>query len=94
MSEEQVFKNKDNTRGFLANIYTNLPDGFSGYTNGQFLGASRDCMTDNAISFWSVHYYHGVLTDSYSAVNHPLLSPWNNSMYGIRKANQFMKNAF
>ncbi len=93
MSEDQVFKNKDNTRGFLANIYTNLPDGFSGYTNGQFLGASRDCMTDNAISFWSVHYYHGVLTDSYSAVNHPLLTPWNNAMYGIRKANQFMKNA-
>ncbi len=93
MSEEQVFKNKDNTRSFLANIYTNLPDGFSGYTNGQFLGASRDCMTDNAISFWSVHYYHGVLTDSYSAVNHPLLTPWGNAMYGIRKANQFMKNA-
>ena len=93
MSEDQVFKNKDNTRGFLANIYTNLPDGFSGYTNGQFLGASRDCMTDNAISFWSVHYYHGVLTDSYSAVNHPLLTPWSNAMYGIRKANQFMKNA-
>ncbi len=93
MSEDQVFKNKDNTRGFLANIYTNLPDGFSGYTNGQFLGASRDCMTDNAISFWSVHYYHGVLTDSYSAVNHPLLTPWSDSMVGIRKANQFMKNA-
>ena len=55
MSEEQVFSNKENTRGFLANIYTNLPDGFSGYSNGQFLGASRDCMTDNAISFWSVH---------------------------------------
>ncbi len=93
MSEEQVFNNKDNTRGFLANIYTNLPDGFSGYTNGQFLGASRDCMTDNAISFWSVHYYHGVLTDSYSAVNHPLLGFWSNNMVGIRKANQFMKNA-
>ncbi|MGL5272989.1 MAG: RagB/SusD family nutrient uptake outer membrane protein, partial [Phocaeicola sp.] len=28
MSEQQVFNNQDNTRGFLANIYTNLPDGF------------------------------------------------------------------
>lgn len=93
MAEEQVFSNKENTRGFLANIYTNLPDGFSGYTNGQFLGASRDCMTDNALSFWSVHYYHGVLTDSYSAANHPLLGFWTTDVYGIRKANQFMKNA-
>lgn len=93
MAEEQVFSNKENTRGFLANIYTNLPDGFSGYTNGQFLGASRDCMTDNALSFWSVHYYHGILTDSYSATNHPLLGFWTTDVYGIRKANQFMKNA-
>ncbi len=93
MSEEQVFSNKENTRGFLANIYTNLPDGFSGYSNGQFLGASRDCMTDNAISFWSVHYYHGVLSDGYSATNHPLLGFWNTDVYGIRKTNQFMKNA-
>lgn len=93
MAEEQVFSNKENTRGFLANIYTNLPDGFSGYTNGQFLGASRDCITDNALSFWSVHYYHGVLTDSYSAANHPLLGFWTTDVYGIRKANQFMKNA-
>lgn len=93
MSEGQVFSNKENTRGFLANIYTNLPDGFGIYTNGQFLGASRDCMTDNAISFWSVHYYHGVLTDSYSATNHPLLGFWNTNVYGIRKANQFLKNA-
>ncbi len=93
MSEEQVFSNKDNTRGFLANIYTNLPDGFSGYTNAQFLGASRDCMTDNAISYWNVHYYHGVLTDSYDATNHPLLNFWNSNVSAIRKTNQFLKNA-
>lgn len=93
MSEEQVFSNKENTRGFLANIYTNLPDGFNGYTNPQFLGASRDCMTDNAISYWNVHYYHGVLTDSYSAANHPLLGFWGSNLSGIRKTNQFMKNA-
>jgi len=93
MSEEQVFSNKDNTRGFLANIYVNLPDAFAGYTNGQFLGASRDCMTDNAISYWDVHYYHAVLTDGYSASTHPLLGFWTTDVYGIRKANQFMKNA-
>jgi hypothetical protein len=68
MSEEQVFSNQDNTRGFLANIYVNLPDAFAGYTNGQFLGASRDCMTDNAISYWDVHYYHAVLTDGYTLI--------------------------
>ena len=93
MAEEQVFSNEENTRGFLANIYTDLPDGFSGYTNGQFLGASRDCMTDNAISYWNVHYYHGVLSDSYSASNHPLLGFWDTNVSGIRKTNQFLKNA-
>ncbi|WP_320168153.1 RagB/SusD family nutrient uptake outer membrane protein [Mangrovibacterium marinum] len=93
LAEEQVFSNQENTRGFLANIYTNLPDGFSGYTNGQFLGASRDCMTDNAISYWNVHYYHGVLTDSYDATNHPLLGFWSSNLSAIRKANQFLKNA-
>ncbi|WP_163717513.1 RagB/SusD family nutrient uptake outer membrane protein [Mangrovibacterium lignilyticum] len=93
LAEDQVFSNEENTRGFLANIYTNLPDGFSGYTNGQFLGASRDCMTDNAISYWNVHYYHGVLTDSYDATNHPLLGFWSDNLSAIRKANQFLKNA-
>lgn len=93
MAEEQVFLNEENTRGFLSNIYTNLPDGFSGYTDGQFLGASRDCMTDNALSYWNVHYYHGVLSDSYSASNHPLLGFWGSNLSGIRKSNQFLKNA-
>jgi hypothetical protein len=93
MSEEQVFNNKENTRGFLANIYVNLPDIFAGYSNEQFLGASRDCMTDNAVSYWDVHYYHAVLNDGYSASNHPLLGFWETDVYGIRKANQFLKNA-
>ena len=48
LSEEQVFRSYENTRGFLANIYTYLPDAFVGYTDGQFRSASRDCMTDNA----------------------------------------------
>ncbi|MDR0895789.1 MAG: RagB/SusD family nutrient uptake outer membrane protein [Prevotellaceae bacterium] len=94
MSEEQVFSNKDNTRGFLANIYTNLPDGFSGYTNGQFLGASRDCMTDNAVSYWDVHYYNSVLIDAYNATNHPFTGIfYNPNVTAIRKTNQFLKNA-
>ena len=93
MSEEQVFGNKENTRGFLANIYVSLPDGFSGFSNPQFLGASRDCMTDNAVSFWDVHYYNSVLTDGYSALDHPFMNFWNTNTYGIRKTNQFMKNA-
>lgn len=93
MSEEQVFSNKENTRGFLANIYASLPDGFSGFGNTQFLGASRDCMTDNAVSFWDVHYYNSVLTDGYSALDHPFMNFWNTNTYAIRKTNQFMKNA-
>jgi hypothetical protein len=93
MSEEQVFSSKENTRGFLANIYVNLPDIFVGYTDEQFLGASRDCMTDNAVSYWDVHYYHAVLADGYSAANHQLLGFWQTDMYGIRKVNQFLKNA-
>ncbi|MDR0938802.1 MAG: RagB/SusD family nutrient uptake outer membrane protein [Mediterranea sp.] len=94
MSEDQVFSSKENTRGFLANIYTNLPDGFSGYTNGQFLGASRDCMTDNAVSFWDVHYYNSVLIDAYNATNHPFTGIfYNNNVTAIRKTNQFLKNA-
>lgn len=94
LSNEQVFSSYDNTRSFLANIYTYLPDPFSVYTNGQFLAASRDCMTDNALSFWSVHYYHSVLTDSYAATSHPFSEQfWPNDYKGIRAANQFMKNA-
>jgi hypothetical protein len=101
MSEEQVFSGKENTRGFLANIYVNLPDIFFGFSSEQYLGASRDCMTDNAISYWNVHYYCSVLTDGYSAANHPLANGvenvldgyWKTDMYGIRKANQFLKNA-
>lgn len=92
-SEEQTFNNDNLTRGFLANIYTNLPDGFNGYTDGQFRGASADCMTDNATSWWVPHYYNNILTDAFTAVNHPLLGPWNSNLAAIRKCNQFLKNA-
>lgn len=94
MAEDQVFSSWTNTRGFLANIYASLPDSFEGYTNGQFWAASGDCITDNAISFWDVHYYNSVLTDGFSANNHPFTDKyWGRYMYGIRKTNQFLKNA-
>ncbi|MDD4417747.1 MAG: RagB/SusD family nutrient uptake outer membrane protein [Bacteroides graminisolvens] len=94
LSEEQIFSKYENTRGFLANVYTYLPDAFAGYSDGQFLAASRDCMTDNSLSFWNVHYYHSVLTDAYSATSHPFAERfWPNDLKGIRAANHFMKNA-
>ncbi|MBP8960164.1 MAG: RagB/SusD family nutrient uptake outer membrane protein [Bacteroidales bacterium] len=94
LSDEEVFSNEVNTRGFLANMYNNIPNGFAPFTNGQFKGATTDCMTDNAVSYWNVHYWHGVQTDSYDAKNHPFLNDyWSNNLIGIRKANQFLKNA-
>ena len=94
LSDEQVFSSYENTRGFLANIYTRLPDAFAGYTDGQFLAASRDCMTNNAISYWDVHRYHNVLTDSYSALDHWFsINFWERNVRGIRSTNQFMNKA-
>lgn len=94
LSEEQVFSSFEDTKGFLANIYTYLPDEFAGFTNGQYLAASRDCMTDNALSYWNVHYYHSVLNDSYDATNHNFaISYWEADFQGIRACNQFLKNA-
>lgn len=93
LSETQTFNNEELTRGFLANIYTNLPDGFSGFTDGQYRGAFRDCMTDNAMSWWNLHYYNKVLEDAYTAVDHPMLDFWSRNTTAIRKCNQFLKNA-
>ena len=94
LSDYEVFSNEVNTRGFLANVYNNLPDGFAPFRNGQFKGATTDNMTDNAVSYWNVHYWHGVQTDSYDATNNPFLGDyWVNNLVGIRKANQFLKNA-
>lgn len=91
---EDVFQKMENTRGFLANIYTYLPDAFVGYTDGQFRGASRDCMTDNAISFWNVHFYHSVLSDSYDATNHQFANSfWPNNFKAIRACNTFLTYA-
>ncbi|SEM41556.1 Starch-binding associating with outer membrane [bacterium A37T11] len=91
LSEEKVFGNATMTREFLTNIYTNLPDGIGIYNDPQFLGASRDCMTDNSVSFWGLHYYTKIATDNYTATDHPLLGFWGNNFNGIRKCNQFLK---
>ena len=93
LSEEKVFGNANDTRGFLANIYTNLPDGFAPLTDDQWTGASRDCITDNAVTSWGIHIYTPVGNDAYTASNHPMLGQWNVDLYGIRKCNQFMKQA-
>lgn len=52
LSDEKVFTNQTMTREFLTDIYTNLPDGLDPLNDDQFTGASRDCMTDNATSYW------------------------------------------
>ncbi len=93
LSEEKTFGNEALTRAFLANIYTNLPDGLAPLTDDQFTGASRDCMTDNAISYWGLHFYTKIGSDGYTDANHPLLGFWNTNTNGIRKCNQFLKNA-
>lgn len=93
LSEEKVFKNETLTRGFLANIYVNLPDGLAPLGDTQFTGASRDAMTDNAVTSWGLHYYTKIGSDGYTAADHPLLGFWNTDTYGIRKCNLFLKNA-
>lgn len=93
LSETKVFNNPNLTREFLANIYTNLPDGLAPLNDSQFTGASRDCMTDNAVTYWGLHYYTKIGSDGYTAADHPLLGFWNNNTAGIRKCNVFLKNA-
>jgi hypothetical protein len=50
-------------------------------------------MTDNATSFWGLHYYNKINLDAYTASDHPLLGFWNTNFTGIRKCNTFLKNA-
>ena len=91
---DNIFSDFNNTRGFLANIYTYLPDAFHGYTDGQYLNASKDAMTDNAVSYWDVHYYHQVHNDAFDATNHQFATYYYNlDTKGIRACNQFLKNA-
>ena len=93
LSEEKVFSNSQLTKQFLTNIYTALPDGYAGYSDTQFLGASRDCMTDNATSFWGLHFFNKINTNGYTSQDHPYLGFWGTNFTGIRKCNQFLANA-
>ncbi|MDH6312425.1 hypothetical protein M2137_001196 [Parabacteroides sp. PFB2-10] len=93
LSETQTFNNPDLTRGFLANIYTSLPDGFEGFGDTQYRSSFRDGMTDNCMAWWNVIYFNKVLEDAYTAVDHTLLTPWSRNTSAIRKCNQFLKNA-
>lgn len=93
LSDDKVFTNQTFTREFLSDIYTNLPDGLAPLNDDQFTGASRDCMTDNATSYWGLHYYTKIATDSYTAADHPLLGQWNVDFAGIRKCNVFLNKA-
>ena len=94
LSDKQVFQKYENTRGYLANIYTYLPDAFRGYLDGQYLAASRDCMTDNATSWWPVHRYHSIQSDGYNAKTHWFATEyWTNDWKAIRACNQFLRNA-
>lgn len=92
LTVDKVFNNETLSRQFLSNIYASLPDGLAPFTDAQFLDASRDCMTDNATSYWGLHYYTKIATDSYTAKDHPLLGQWNVNFAGIRKCNTFLKN--
>ncbi len=93
LSEEKVFGNSRLTRQFLVNIYGSLPDGIGIYSDPQFVGASRDCMTDNATSYWGLHFYNKINTDTYTSKDHPLLGFWGSNFTAIRKCNQFILNA-
>lgn len=94
LQADVVFGDYDMTRGFQARLYGYLPDAFAGYTNGQYRAASRDCMTDNCVSFWNVHQYNLVLLDGYQATGHPFANDyWPANYRGIRACNQFLLNA-
>lgn len=92
LSDDKVFSNQTYTRGYLANLYTFLPDGLAGFSDQQFKNASRDCMTDNAVSYWGLIYYNKVRSDQYTSVDHPLAgSIWTGNFTGIRRCNIFLE---
>lgn len=103
LSDESVWSSTDNTRYFLANIYTYLPDAFEGFgfgDGGQNRAASHDCMTDNSSTYWNVHYYNTVQTGGITAKSIEGASDggqrimyWTNNFKGIRACNQYLKNA-
>lgn len=91
LQDDIIFGDYDMTRGTLARLYDYLPDAFVGYTDGQYRAASRDCMTDNSVSFWNVHRYNLVLLDGYDATSHPFSDDlWPRNYRGIRGCNQYI----
>ncbi len=90
---ETVFSDYDRTRGFQARLYDYLPDAFAGYNDSQFRG-SNECMTDNALSDWGVHYYHAMMQDAYNATDHWFANfHWARNYKGIRQCNIYLANA-
>lgn len=93
LSEDKVFTNERLTRQFLVNIYNSLPDGLGIYSDPQFLGASRDVLTDNAQTSWNLHVYNRMNQCAYTSADNPLGYFWSLYLAGIRKANKFLENS-
>ncbi len=92
LQADVVFGDYDMTRGFLANCYTYLPDAFGDFADPNSR-MCKDCMTDNAVSFWR-GYTQTVMDDAYNASNHWYATTfWASRTAGIRACNQFIKNA-
>ncbi len=93
LSDEKVFGNLSYSRGYLANLYTFLPDGMANFSDLQFTNASRDCMTDNAVSYWGLTLYNKVRSDQYTSLDHLLAGGvWSRNFTGIRRCNIFLSN--
>lgn len=92
-SDEKVFGDETMTRGFLADLYNYAPNGLSIFNDDQRTASSRDCMTDNAICFWGLHYYTFVANDAYTSTNHALTGFWGTDTKSARACSQFIANA-
>ncbi len=92
-SDEKVFGDETMTRGFMADLYNYIPNGLTIYNDDQRTASSRDCMTDNAVCFWGLHYYTFVANDAYTSTNHALTGFWGTDTKAIRACSQFIENA-
>lgn len=92
-SDEKVFGDEAMTRGFLADLYNYAPNGLTIFSDYQRLASSRDCMTDNAICFWGLHYYSMVADDAYTSTGHALTGFWGTDTKAARACSQFIEKA-
>ena len=92
-SDDKVFGDETMTRGFLADLYNYAPNGLSIFNDDQRTASSRDCMTDNAICFWGLHYYTFVANDAYTSTNHALTGFWGTDTKSARACSQFIEKA-